>query len=146
MSISVECLCGATELSVTPLSSDISACHCDTCRHWGNGGPFFGVDCGTAVELRKTDQLAVYDSSEWAERGFCQTCGTHMFYRLKEHQHYHLPAGLFGTNPDADVQPDFNEQIFIDQKPAWYTFANKTTELTGAEVFAEHIDQAENHH
>jgi hypothetical protein len=27
-------------------------------------------------------------------------------------------------------------QIFIDEKPAYYTFANQTKTMTGAEVFA----------
>jgi hypothetical protein len=29
-----------------------------------------------------------------------------------------------------------DHQIFIEQKPGWYCFANTTKELTGAEVFA----------
>ena len=30
----------------------------------------------------------------------------------------------------------FTSQIFIDEKPAYYDFANKTHNMTGAEVFA----------
>ena len=30
----------------------------------------------------------------------------------------------------------FKSQIFIDEKPAYYDFANKTHNMTGAEVFA----------
>jgi hypothetical protein len=30
----------------------------------------------------------------------------------------------------------FTSQIFIDDKPAYYDFANKTHNMTGAEVFA----------
>ena len=31
---------------------------------------------------------------------------------------------------------EFASQIFIDDKPAYYDFANKTHNMTGAEVFA----------
>lgn len=31
----------------------------------------------------------------------------------------------------------FQEQIFVDEKPADYDFANDTPKLTGAEVFAK---------
>jgi hypothetical protein len=30
----------------------------------------------------------------------------------------------------------FKTQIFIDEKPGYYEFANKTHNMTGAEVFA----------
>ena len=75
---------------------------------------------------------SVFDSSPWAQRGFCKHCGTHLFYRLKEAQHYHLPVGLFDEAPEFS----FDQQIFIDEKPAYYRFANDTRNMTGAEVFA----------
>ncbi len=30
----------------------------------------------------------------------------------------------------------FDHQVFIDQKPAYYEFANQTKNMTGAELFA----------
>ena len=37
-----------------------------------------------------------------------------------------------------DDRGDFalTSQIFVDEKPAYYDFANKTKNMTGAEVFA----------
>jgi len=29
--------------------------------------------------------LSVFNSSEWAERGFCSICGTFIFWRTKDH-------------------------------------------------------------
>jgi hypothetical protein len=52
---------------------------------------------------------------------------------LKEQKEYILPAGLF----DSDEGFVLDKQIFIDEKPEYYCFANKTTNLTGAEVIAE---------
>jgi len=34
-----------------------------------------------------------------------------------------------------------DSEIFIEEKPAWYCFANQTRQLTGAEAFAEHGEQ-----
>jgi hypothetical protein len=31
----------------------------------------------------------------------------------------------------------FDRQIFIDEKPEYYSFANETKNMTGAEVFAQ---------
>lgn len=125
------CLCGA--VSVTAPSADIhaGACHCATCRRWG-GGPLMALDCGTDVGFTGEDHITRYASSEWAERGFCATCGTHLFYHLKGQGRYIMPAGLF----DGEPHLVFDHQIFIEQKPGYYAFANDTKNMTGAEVFA----------
>ncbi len=126
------CLCGGVRVSVAKLNANVGACHCGMCRKW-SGGPFFAADCGTDVAFEGEDNLTVYNSSAWAERGFCKKCGSHVFYRLKASQHYMLSAGLF------DDQSEFvlDHQIFIDKKPDFYNFANETVNMTEAEVFAK---------
>ncbi len=53
------------------------------------------VDCGTTVRFEGEDYITVYDSSEWAERGFCSKCGTHLYYKLKESGQFIMTVGLF---------------------------------------------------
>ena len=89
------------------------------------------IECGTAVSFDNDEYVSVFDSSKWAERGFCSKCGTHLFYRLKESGQHMVPVGLFD---DDDLV--FGTQVFIDEKPAFYRFANETKEMTGAELFA----------
>lgn len=127
------CLCGAVRLVAKPKSDNIGACHCDMCRKWG-GGPLFAAECESDVRFEGAEYISTYSSSEWAERGFCQRCGTHLFYRLKQEGHYAIPIGLF----DDSGQWKLAEQIFIDRKPSFYSFAEKTRNLTGAEVFAQY--------
>ncbi len=127
------CLCGAVRITAKVKSHRIGACHCSMCRRWG-GGPFFAVECGSSVSLDGVEHISTFSSSEWAERGFCQVCGTHLFYRLKREGHYAIPVGLF-DDVDSWV---LGEQIFIDQKPSFYSFKQKTKDLTGDEVFAQY--------
>ncbi len=89
------------------------------------------VDCGTDVSFDGEDDITVYNSSDWAERGFCKKCGSHLFYRLKESKQHMIPAGLF----DDQESFVFESQVFIDKKPSFYSFSNKTTEMTEAEIF-----------
>ena len=70
--------------------------------------------------------------SDWAERGFCQKCGTHLFYRLKAKDHYYIPAGIFDDQKDFI----FDTQVFIEEKPEYYSFENETNNMTDAELFA----------
>ncbi|RMH93500.1 GFA family protein [Lysobacter pythonis] len=123
------CLCGAIEVTA-PDQDDIGLCHCGMCRRW-SGGPFFALHLGTHVEFGG-GKPSTYRSSEWAERGFCPTCGTHLFYRLLSSNEYILSAGLFHERPFH-----LGSQIFIDEKPDWYELANQTPKLTGAQAFAQ---------
>lgn len=132
------CLCGKTRLVAANNADNVGACHCTTCRRWG-GGPLMAVDCGTAVTLEGEEHIGVFDSSEWADRGFCKNCGTHLFYRLKGINQYIVPAGLFA---DRDSH-HFDHQVFIDHKPGYYDFANETENMTGAEVFAKFAPPSE---
>ncbi|GAB1265355.1 GFA family protein [Aurantivibrio infirmus] len=126
------CLCGAVTFTATGLGHSVGACHCNMCRKWG-GGPYLEVDCGTNVSFDNVANISVYDSSEWAERGFCKHCGSHLFYRIKEGQLHMVPVGLF----DNDEGLVFDHQVFIEEKPSYYDFSNKTKNRTGAEIFAE---------
>ena len=125
------CLCGKVSITAKSASANVSACHCRTCRRWG-GGPFMDIDCGVDVEFDGQDNISVFDSSDWAERGFCRRCGTHLFYRLKESGQHMMPVGLFEESDSLE----FKSQVFIDEKPGYYAFSNETRDLTGPEVFA----------
>ena len=93
-----------------------------------------GVDCGPNMAVEGGEVLGVYNFSEWAERMFCKECGTHIFYHLKGTERYSVPVGLL----DGNQKFEFTEQIFIDKKPDYYEFSNKTDMLTEAEVFAKY--------
>lgn len=125
------CLCGAVRIAVTPDNRSVGACHCDMCRKWG-GGPLLAIEYGGEPRFEGEDAIAVYDSSDWAERGFCRHCGSHLFYRLKAGGFYGIPVGLF----DSEERWVFDHQVFIDEKPPYYAFGNETKNLTGAEAFA----------
>lgn len=125
------CLCGAIEVS-TADQNKIDVCHCSMCRRWG-GGPMLAVHCGPTVTFSGREKPCTYQSSDWAERGFCPVCGTHLFYHLLPADEYVLPAGLFDTDSSFEV----SNQIFIDEKPDYYEFANDTPKMTGEQVIAQ---------
>ncbi|SFG80022.1 GFA family protein [Neptunomonas qingdaonensis] len=125
------CLCGGVHVQVAKVANKVGACHCGMCRKWG-GGPLLAVDCGTEVTFTGEENITTFASSEWAKRGFCKQCGTHLFYHLNENNQYIMPVGLL-ENIDELL---FDHQIFIDKKPSYYSFSNKTADMTEAEVFA----------
>lgn len=130
------CLCGAVTVTLTLEKDTFDACHCGICRKWG-GGPALTVDAGADVQFQGEENISVYDSSEWAQRGFCKRCGTHLFYRLKESGFCNLSMGFLQKTDHLK----FHTQIYIDMKPANYSFANKTEQMTEAEVIAKYSSQ-----
>lgn len=127
------CLCGSVKILAKTMRTQVGTCHCNMCRKWG-GGPLMAVDCGREVIFEGKENISVYDSSEWAERAFCNKCGSHLYYRLKESEQFIMPVGLF----DNEETFTFDHQIFIDKKPSFYRFANVTKNMTEAEVFAKY--------
>ncbi len=122
------CLCGAVRFTATEVEHHHHACHCEMCRRW-SAGPFLGATAH-GVEFEGEDQLARYASSKWAERGFCRTCGTTLFYFLRPTQTYTMSVCAF------DDQRPFalTLEIFIDRKPDGYAFAGEHPRWTEAET------------
>ena len=133
---STTCLCGAVGITVAEINPKFTVCHCDSCRAWGSA-PFFAVQCGTDVKINGEDNVTVYESSSWASRGFCSVCGTHLFFRFTESGAYNMPVGLF---PDLEGL-EMVMQYFVDQRPGYYCFANKTGEMTKEEIYRHFADK-----
>lgn len=125
-----ECLCGAVKFTAEGTETDYHACHCGMCRRWA-GGPFLGVSVGR-LNFEGNKHIARYDSSDWAQRGFCRKCGTNLFYYLKAGDRYVLPVGAFD---DAEAFRLVGE-IYVDHQPPGYRFAGDLSRMTEAEFLA----------
>lgn len=130
--LSGTCLCGAVSINFTPPGTHIDVCHCSMCRKWA-GGPHIGLPMVKEAEFSGETNIERFASSEWAERGFCRTCGTHLFYYFAPQQAYSFPAGLF----DGLENFTMTEEIFIDAKPDYYAFSGQRERLTQAEVMVK---------
>lgn len=130
------CLCGAVTYTLSKEPSEIGACHCNMCRKW-SGGVYLGMEVSPeAVEIKGAENLTAFGSSPWAERAFCKTCGSSVYYRVTApgpHQGtYHFGAGTLDDMGDAVL----TGELFIDNKPKAYSFAEKTHQMTTEEVMA----------
>lgn len=129
--ISGRCLCGAVKFKAPAAKREVDICHCSMCRRW-SAGPYIGLGYDGALAFEGADNIGVYRSSEWAERAFCRVCGSSLYYHLLGTDHYSLSANALDDQSGLVL----TLQIFIDEKPAYYDFANDTPKRTGAEVFA----------
>jgi hypothetical protein len=124
------CLCGAVTYEAEGIGDEAHVCHCAMCRRW-SGGPAFAIPA-SSVRFTGEDHIARHQSSDWAERGFCNRCGTNLFYRFIEADQYFLWMGTF------DDQSNFKlaREIYVDNKPDCYELSGNHPRLTEAEFLA----------
>jgi hypothetical protein len=127
-----KCLCGAVRFTAENVKSEHSACHCGMCRRWSGGSPFFAVRADD-VKFEGEENVGRYDSSDWAQRGFCKTCGTSLFYYFKAAKRYAMSAGVF----DDNAQFKLTREIFVDRKPVGYSLAGDHPRWTEEETIAK---------
>jgi hypothetical protein len=90
------------------------------------------LECLNSLKFTDDEALSVYNSSDWAERGFCRECGTNLFYRIKESGISYVSVAAVEGMRDLAL----TTEVFIDEKPGFYAFAQETNQMTGAELFA----------
>ncbi|MCP5075954.1 MAG: GFA family protein [Rhodobacteraceae bacterium] len=136
MTTTGKCLCGAVHFTIDTSPTETGACHCGMCRRW-SGGVYLRVQVAPGnIKFAGAENISTYTSSEWAERGFCKTCGSSLYYRVTapgpHSGTYHMGLGTF----DDPSCINLTGEIFVDEKPQGYAFAGDTHKMTGAEVFA----------
>lgn len=130
MGMKGRCLCGAVRYVAESVDLDAHSCHCTMCTTW-SGGPSLSLTAGS-VRFEGEENIARYQSSTWAERGFCRVCGTNLFYKLQQPEQYML---CFGTLADK-TQVRLASEIYVDEKPSTYAFVGDHPRMTGAEFLA----------
>lgn len=131
MTANGKCLCGAVRFRADGVETEHHACHCGMCRRWV-GGPNFATSV-EHVSFEGEENIGRYNSSDWAERGFCKVCGSSLFYYFKPADKYIVSVGAFD-----DPKPfRLVGEIYIDHKPAGYDFAGNLPKQTEAEFLAQ---------
>ena len=110
--IAGSCLCGAVRFSGHAESPHVIACHCSQCRKWsGHVWASFHLE-----QPRIEGPVRWFRSSDQAERGFCTTCGTSLFWRLDGRAAISVSAGAV-TDPTG---LNLGEHIFVADKGDYY--------------------------
>ena len=115
MTLQGSCLCGKITIEMPePEKKTVGMCHCTMCQRFF-GGPMISLSEAPKDEVIIGGKafLKFYDSSEWAERGFCSECGSSLCYRFKETGEISFSAGAFRDLDNFHV----NMEICTDTRP-----------------------------
>ncbi len=125
-----QCLCGAVKVSATVTDPVVRACHCDMCRRHTSS---MFISLPTDPESQRIEGPAKsFQSSDWAERGFCEICGSTLWYGTLHDGVKNLAAGLFENAGNAALKMEF----YVDQCPQGYNLAGDHQRLTAKETIA----------
>ena len=72
------CLCGQVSYRVTGEMRPVIACHCRQCRK--SSGHHVAATSAAREAVEIAGEVAWYQSSDRARRGFCGTCGSNLFW------------------------------------------------------------------
>lgn len=126
-----KCLCGAVEITLGGVRQSVEICQCTMCRRWG--GAFYPGIQAAHFTLIGDQQIATYQSSAWAERAFCATCGSSLWYRFLPTGNRSFVGGLFDDAAHLPIE----KEIFADEAAAWCMLRGDHPRQTGEEVMQE---------
>ncbi len=109
------CLCGGVTYQVRGNLRNVCACHCTQCRKT-SGHYVAATRCKTAELHISGTTLRWYKSSEQAERGFCHTCGSNLFWREFDSTSTAIFAGTI-NGPTGLIM---DRQIHTESKGDYY--------------------------
>lgn len=96
--------------------SALSACHCAQCRRQSGHFVVAGDVAETDITFQSDETLAWYRSSDFARRGFCQQCGSALFWQEDGSADWSVNVGSL----DQPMGLRLASHIFVAHKGAYY--------------------------
>lgn len=125
-----QCLCGKVTYTAK-IGTHFSICYCKMCQRW-SAGVFMGVPTEEFTVTSGHASLKVVPTSDWADRAFCNQCGSNIYYHARD---FGAPSVTLGSLDDTEgLTPRM--QYYIDKKPAGFSIAEETMTMTEAECIA----------
>jgi hypothetical protein len=117
------CMCGEVRYAVDNEITDVSHCHCGTCRklHGAAFGTYGAAGSDHFHWLKGEKQVTVFRSSAHMERLFCGLCGSPLLCRDdKEPETFYLTLGTLDGDPAC--RPAYH--IWVGSKAPWYSITD----------------------
>ena len=121
------CLCGGVAYEVEGPLREVIGCHCTQCRK--QTGHYMAATAAKLGKFRivRDEGLRWYRSSDMAERGFCQICGSTLFWQGKGRDYVAIAAGTV----DGETGQRIAGHIFCADKGDYYDIADGDYQRAG---------------
>lgn len=117
------CLCGEIKFEVSCELPPPSACHCRECRkHSGHFEASADVP-RTAIKISGAVNIKWYASSNKVRRGFCNICGSSLFWDPIDQVKHNWTSISLGTF-DTPTKTKLKQHIFVGEKGDYYEISD----------------------
>lgn len=121
------CYCGRVRFRARGVSPEVVECHCSQCRKQA-GHRYASTGARTSdVEIDGAANLTWFRASPAAERGFCSTCGSHLFWRVSDKDY----TGILAASIDEPSGLHMAKHIFVDDKADYYEISDGLPRFSG---------------
>lgn len=120
------CACGAVRYRVEGPLRPVVACHCETCRR--TSGHHVAATSARRDRVTIEGEVRWYRSSEAAQRGFCPTCGSQLFWDGPGSN-----LSIFAGTLDAPTGLTLVGHIFCADKGDYYGIADDLPQAPGSD-------------
>lgn len=130
------CLCGAVDYKVDGELRPVIFCHCEQCRR--TSGHYVAATACRPQQLHISgeENIKWYRSSDAAERGFCQHCGSNLFWRPAHGEHWSIWAGSI----DLPTELKASQHIYVHMKSDYYDIDDGLPQF--AENYKNYFDES----
>ena len=125
------CLCGAVRFEVTAPTKWCAHCHCSLCRR-AHGAAFvtwFGVASEQFRFIEGEGELRWYASTPGANRGFCRSCGSTLFFKSER---WAGETHIALAHMDGPIDREPAAHVFYDTHVDWIELGDDLKRLGGA--------------
>lgn len=110
------CLCGAVRYEVKGRLRDTVNCHCSMCQKLHGVYGAHSKARKVNIAITKSDGLTWYKTSDVAQRGFCKTCGSSLFWEPFDYD----TTGILAGSLDGPTNLKTMGHIFVGEKSDFY--------------------------
>jgi len=122
------CQCGAVRYRVSGNMRDVVACHCGQCRRIHGHAPGYSAARKGEMNIEGEDNIAWYRASDQAQRGFCKSCGSSLFWKPDGRETVSVAAGSL----DAPTGVKTVRHIFAADKGDYYAISDGLPQDAGS--------------
>jgi hypothetical protein len=98
------CLCGGVKFEITGALRPVVGCHCSQCcKQSGHFGAFTACD-DSDLKFTAKETLKWYRASSTAGRGFCQACGSLLFWKGDGRSYTSIAAGSIDDSTNLKIE------------------------------------------
>lgn len=118
------CLCGAVRYEVRGPLRPVVDCHCTMCRRTSGHFAAFTATRPEALVLIESEGLRWYPSSTSARRGFCEICGSSLFWEPVSGDRVSIAAGTL----DLPTGLETVVHVFVEDAGDYYEIGDGLTQ------------------